>query len=603
MTATMNNGRAIRQTGATPPHDADVERVILGSILVDPERSLADCSALTPSDFYIHQNRKFFQAIQHLHSEHDEINPLTVAEALERSRQLEKDEDVPALADLMEHADPHMVKRMCGRVRELRERRDAIRKARELERMACDPSVALDDLKAEALELSRGDTGQKERFPSLSAAELDAGDFALEYLIPGMLAKGQPTIWAAPKKCLKTNIGIDLCLSLASGFKFLNEFHVSGRHQVAFISGESGRATIQETARRVARSKRQPLRNFDGVHFVFNLPSLTSAEDVRHLRHFVEQHGIEVLFIDPLYLCLDGIGDAAGNLFEVGPILRKLSELMQELGVTLILCHHTRKGQANPFECPELEDIAWAGFQEFARQWILIGRREKYDPESDGEHRLWLNCGGSAGHSSLWGVDVTEGRYDDDGGRRWEVEIVKASQARARAAEEAEERQEAVQSEKQLRKHNRRREKVLEAVRGFEGGETKTQIRAAAKMDAKTFNPIFDELIDEQLIEQVEIEKNGRPERGFIAGRIRSDSGRIIPPNPGVGRSVGFSPLKGGIPPSDRPTHQTTTGREFQESSDREEIEDPFPPPSELRGSNGLPPLPSDLPIPKEECE
>ena len=92
------------------------------------------------------------------------------------------------------------------------------------------------------------------------------------------------------------------------------------------------------------------------------------------------------------------------------------------------------EGPNGLFEPAELEDIAWAGFPEWARQWLLLSRRRKYDPEQGGHHELWLNVGGSAGHSGLWGVNIEEGMRQDEGGRRWNVDVLKASQARAQAA-------------------------------------------------------------------------------------------------------------------------------------------------------------------------
>ena len=58
-------------------------------------------------------------------------------------------------------------------------------------------------------------------FQSLTSAELDSGDFALKFLIDGLLVKGQPGVIAGPKKSLKTNLSEDLTLSLATGDPFL----------------------------------------------------------------------------------------------------------------------------------------------------------------------------------------------------------------------------------------------------------------------------------------------------------------------------------------------------------------------------------------------
>src|SRR5262249_22080578 len=82
---------------------------------------------------------------------------------------------------------------------------------------------------------------------------------------------------------------------------------------------------------------------------------------------------------------------------------------------------------------PQLEDLAYAGVQEFARQWILLSHRSPFDPDDpDGKHELWLNAGGSAGHSLLRAVNIFEGKLGDDfGGRAWRTEFFLPTDARA----------------------------------------------------------------------------------------------------------------------------------------------------------------------------
>ena len=82
------------------------------------------------------------------------------------------------------------------------------------------------------------------------------------------------------------------------------------------------------------------------------------------------------------------------------------------MGATPILVDHAKRSSTNAreFEPLELEDISGAGKAECFRQWMLVSRRSKFmaDPGLPHHHDLWLTMGGSAGHASTWGLDITE---------------------------------------------------------------------------------------------------------------------------------------------------------------------------------------------------
>jgi len=367
-------------------------------------------------------------------------------------------------------------------------------------------------------------------FQGVTCQELAANDYAPRFLIDHTLVADQPLLIGAAPKSLKTIISIDAAVSLATGCPFLGHppLQVDRRRRVGYFSGEGGLSTLQDYARRVAESKGYSLADVHGLVFCNQLPQLSEPKHLGALEQFIAHWRLEVVFLDPAYLCMPG--DDANNMMKQGAVLRGLNELCIRVGCTPAMIHHTKRVTGRePFAVPELYDLAWAGFSEFAGQWWLLGRREAYDPDQGGEHRLWLNVGGRTGHSALHALDVHEGclsqplssQFDDFGSpppsRYWDVEIQRAREVREAAAQERQERQRHAQA---LRKQQRLEEYVIrlvEAARQFPDGASKRMLREAAGLSGATFPQAFDQLLEDHTLVACEYTPEGRstPQSGY----------------------------------------------------------------------------------------
>ena len=259
----------------------------------------------------------------------------------------------------------------------------------------------------DAIDQAAGDGKPKEPLPFtklLTGGELLALDIRPSFLVKGVLVEGQPMIVGGRSKTLKTSIVCDLVVSLGSGTPFLGRFDAR-QVAVGFWSGESGAATIRDTARRCAEARGVDLAE-TWTLWSFDLPRLSDLRHLDALEETIRGHGLKVAVLDPLYLALLSPETASGasNVFMMGSLLQGLTRLGQRTGCTIILLHHFRKGgQSDETNPAGLEELAQSGVAEWARQWLLLQRRCPY--QSDGNHSLWMRCGGSAGHSSLWGAE------------------------------------------------------------------------------------------------------------------------------------------------------------------------------------------------------
>jgi len=319
------------------------------------------------------------------------------------------------------------------------------------------------------------------------------------YYVPGMFVADQPCIIGGAPKSLKTLVALDLSISLTTGTPVFGEFKVPVPVRVGMMSGESGVSIIRRNAITICESRGLDLRAVDGLIVAGKLPKFGDARHGVAVSKFIEQHKLKVLIVDPAYLCMPGVDP--GNVFAQGELLGSMNTLCADRGCALVIIHHTKHVGVGPRAVPELGDIAWSGFSEWARQWILLGRREKYIPGT-GLHKLWLNVGGSAGHQLLRAADINEGT---PGNRRWVVELRRAEEVRQR---EGGEQDEAATTKRNLGK-------LLEIAAKFPGGETMSILKEECVLKSDPFKAALALALANGKLVTCKIVKNNRAENAF----------------------------------------------------------------------------------------
>lgn len=518
--AASRNGHARRSSSELldrmPPANVEAERALVGAILTDPWRMSEVAGTLRPEHYYGAAWGTVWGAMLAVYQRGVLPDVVAVSGALQSVPPPGKESWGVMLAEVL--ADGGIVINLREYARQIRDaatRREAIRAGEYLLQRGHEGRSA-DELVREVAATAdrlRSMTAAPDRYRWRSAAQLAAADLDVDWLVPGVLVAGQPGVIGAPLKTLKTSLALSLAVALSLGERWLGHWPVPRACRVAVLSGESGEATVRETLARVAAAHGRKLSDLGGLVVSPDLPRVTEPADLAALTRDLRGHEAELAIIDPLYLVMPAAD--AGNLMAQGERLRALTEACLSVAVSPLVVHHTSRGAAaragrDTYEAPELSDLAWAGCAEWARQWLLLGRRERYEPGT-GLHRLWLSVGGSAGHSGCWSLTVDEGRLDDAGGRRWDV-TVRSSIDEQRESAEAKERARAEADERRDAQHL---EKLLSVLRRHKKGETAKVLREACGLNSQNFRLAIDRLVADGRAEACEVTKNNRLETGY----------------------------------------------------------------------------------------
>lgn len=323
------------------------------------------------------------------------------------------------------------------------------------------------------------------RYPTSTMRQLLSSDFTEEYIVEDVLIKGVPCIIGGAAKSVKTGQLMDLAYSLSTGRAFLGKFRCT-KSKVMVLTGESGGAALQRRIKTLSLIAGGVEAEDDHFLISESLPKFKCEQDLALLDLLLRFHEIDVVIIDPLYMCMGG--SEASNIQSQGELLWAISDLCRKAQVTLVVAHHVTKAAAKKTnQVLTLEDLTQAGFDAWARQWWLVSRREPFELGS-GIHKFLVAVGNCSSHSAEWAIDIDEGTKDAP---NWAVTVSPASESRNVD-------------------HRREEETVLEndilkvkAVLGEHGKLSKSDLRNKAGISVARFLKTFPALIDRGVIVEV----------------------------------------------------------------------------------------------------
>jgi hypothetical protein len=331
-------------------------------------------------------------------------------------------------------------------------------------------------------------------FDELMAAEVPP----VEWLIPHLIQKGKNCLLSGASKTCKTQIALEASLGLASG-----NGNVLGEHwgaiepvRVLYYSGEADQGALKHHLGAMAR--RQGITTATNLKVIAGVPQIHDPESMASYAAKIKAHQARVVFIDCMYLTgIDSDGDNSANVNKMGPILAKLEDATRQAGAdTLVMLHHVTKTavrNSKPGELPDLMDVAYSGFSERARQWILLKRNRPY--RKGRPDRLWCVVGGSSshpGHEAELTIDRTGGA--------WKVTTKTVDQARKDNKGENKKEADPSSAGSSSTEFLRIKDAVLGALDLGPKSKRKLADAAGVHHTSHTLDAVLDHLVEQQVI-------------------------------------------------------------------------------------------------------
>ncbi|NNM66386.1 MAG: replicative DNA helicase [Spirochaetales bacterium] len=388
-----------------PPHNADAEMAVLGALLLSKDALDVVVQILRPYDFYKQANRLVYETVLTLSTEGVEVDVLTLANALQRTNQLEQAGGAAYLAQLSQSVPSSANAEYYAEiVKNEALRRHLIQVTQEISSQSYDNSIAsrqlVEDAERRIFELS--ELRQTRQYKKAS----DLVSMAMERIIE--LAKTKNPITGVPS-------GFRDLDAMTSGFHPGEFIIIAARPSIGKTTFALNIAAFQAIHKNVpvgfftlempdldlidrilaseARVDSNRLRTgflkpadlnslreaFDGLYeaplFIDDTPNMKLLDLRAQARRMKSKSGIQILYVD--YISL--IGHENANLprhEQVADISRSLKALARELQIPVVaLSQLTRITEDK--KVPSLADLRESGSLEQDADVVLFLHRQR----------------------------------------------------------------------------------------------------------------------------------------------------------------------------------------------------------------------------------
>ena len=394
------------------PQALDVERAVLGALLIDKDAYAVVCELLFPESFYEPRHQHIYTAIRDLSMAEKPVDVLTVTDQLQRTGELENAGGPTYLIEISSRiASSAHVEYHARIVAQKFLARQLIQFAGDIETRAFDETIDVDELMQQAegslFELSQKNMKKdytqidpviKNALDVISKASANTSGLTgvptgynkLDDMTSGWQASDLVIIAGRPAMG-KTSFALSMAKNIAADYQVPMAFFSLEMSNVQLVNRLiSNVCEIQGS--KILNGQLQPdewdrLDNrvnklLGAPLYVDDTPGLSVFELRTKARRLVREHGVKIIMIDYLQLMNANGMRFSSRQEEVSTISRSLKGLAKELDIPIIALSQLNRGvesrEGLEGKRPQLSDLRESGAIEQDADMVLFVHRPEY---------------------------------------------------------------------------------------------------------------------------------------------------------------------------------------------------------------------------------